>query len=60
MRDYAEFITTQPRYQQAVDNAGDAKEYTQALQEAGYATDPNYADKIMSVYSSDRLSARMP
>lgn len=60
MRDYANFITSQPRYAHAVDNAGDAKQYTQALQDAGYATDPNYAKKIMSVYSSDRLGARMP
>lgn len=60
MEDYGQFITSQPRYSRAVEQASDARQYTQALQDAGYATDPEYADKIMSVYNSDRLNALMP
>ncbi|BFT31139.1 flagellar assembly peptidoglycan hydrolase FlgJ [Alteromonas sp. D210916BOD_24] len=60
MEDYARFVTTQPRYSEAVENAADAARYTQALQDAGYATDPEYANKIMAVYHSDRLSSMMP
>ena len=60
MEDYGRFITTQPRYSRAVDNASDAVKYTSALQEAGYATDPEYASKIMAVYNSDRLRGLMP
>ena len=60
MEDYGRFITSQPRYSRAVENASDAARYTNALQEAGYATDPEYASKIMAVYNSDRLSALMP
>lgn len=58
--DYGKFIATQPRYQQAVENAHDAQKYTRELQNAGYATDPNYSNKIMSVYNGDRLSGLMP
>ena len=60
MEDYGRFITSQPRYSHAVENASDAARYTHALQEAGYATDPEYARKIMAVYNSDRLSTLMP
>lgn len=60
MEDYGRFITSQPRYNRAVEQASDARQYTQALQDAGYATDPEYANKIMAVYHSDRLSALMP
>ncbi len=60
MEDYARFVTTQPRYSEAVENAADAASYTQALQDAGYATDPEYANKIMAVYHSDRLNSLMP
>ena len=60
VNDYGRFITTQPRYQQAVERASDAHSYTRELQSAGYATDPNYASKIMAVYHSDRLNGLMP
>ncbi|HBF08376.1 MAG TPA: flagellar assembly peptidoglycan hydrolase FlgJ [Gammaproteobacteria bacterium] len=33
-----------------------AQEYVQRLAEGGYATDPQYAEKIMSIYNSDRLA----
>jgi flagellar protein FlgJ len=59
VNDYGRFITTQPRYQQAVEQASDAHSYTRELQSAGYATDPNYASKIMAVYHSDRLNGLM-
>ena len=59
VNDYGRFITTQPRYQQAVERASDAHSYTRELQSAGYATDPNYASKIMAVYHSDRLNGLM-
>ncbi|AEF04212.1 flagellar assembly peptidoglycan hydrolase FlgJ [Alteromonas naphthalenivorans] len=60
VNDYGRFITTQPRYQQAVERTSDAHSYTRELQSAGYATDPNYASKIMAVYHSDRLNGLMP
>jgi len=47
--DYGAFIGGSERYQPAL-QAQNADEYIQALHQAGYATDPNYADKVLSVY----------
>ncbi|NMH59674.1 flagellar assembly peptidoglycan hydrolase FlgJ [Alteromonas ponticola] len=60
VHDYVDFIRSQPRYQQAVDNGADTKTYFSELQRAGYATDPQYADKIMAVLKSDAINGFMP
>ena len=49
---YADFIKNNPRYQDAVKQAGDSTKYTESLQKAGYATDPNYAQKIQRILQS--------
>lgn len=51
--DYLSFVTDSKRYQHAIANAGDPNLYLKALQSAGYATDPNYADKISRIANSD-------
>ena len=56
--DYAEFVASQPRYQQAL-NASSAHSYLNELQRAGYATDPHYADKIMGILPRLRPDASM-
>ena len=50
LHDYVDLIQSNPRYQAALEVAGDTKAYFQQLQAAGYATDPNYAQKIWSVF----------
>ena len=60
VQDYGRFINSSPRYSNAVEQASNAKHYTKALQEAGYATDPEYADNIMAVYNSERLNTLLP
>lgn len=60
VNDYGDFIARQPRYQQALQQGHDPRQYAESLQRAGYATDPGYADKIMTVYHSDRLDAMLP
>jgi flagellar protein FlgJ len=47
-----------PRYASAVGAGDDAAAFATALQQGGYATDPNYADKLTSVAS--RLGALAP
>lgn len=47
--DYVEFIKSNPRYGDALKQVGNGERYLQELQQAGYATDPNYANKIMSI-----------
>ncbi len=47
--DYVNFLQSNPRYQQALAKVADNKQFLTELQEAGYATDPRYADKIMGI-----------
>jgi flagellar protein FlgJ len=54
--DYVQFIKTQPRYQQAIAVAANPDAYYQQLQTAGYATDPDYARKVIRIAQQDRLS----
>jgi len=49
LRDYSEFITTSSRYENAVKNGDSIKAYSDGLQSGGYATDPNYAQKIQRI-----------
>jgi len=46
--DYVKFLKGNPRYATAL-RSGDVHGFAQALQKAGYATDPNYAEKLMKV-----------
>jgi peptidoglycan hydrolase FlgJ len=47
--DYARLIGNNPRYENARGAGGDVTTFASALQEGGYATDPNYARKIVAV-----------
>ncbi|NUT81657.1 flagellar assembly peptidoglycan hydrolase FlgJ [Pseudomonas brassicacearum] len=49
--DYARLISTRPGYA-AVRNATDAPQAALALQQGGYATDPQYAQKLISVMAT--------
>lgn len=55
LQDYVDFIRQQPRYQDAVAVSHDTANYFQQLQAAGYATDPNYAQKILQVMNGSVL-----
>ena len=54
--DYATFLQASPRYARALARAADGEAYLRELQDAGYATDPRYADKVIGVWS--RIDAR--
>jgi len=45
--DYINFLSTSERYQEALQQSGNVEHFLQGLQKAGYATDPQYADKIL-------------
>ena len=51
--DYGKFITTNQRYQDALQQGTDAGRYVEELQEAGYATDPKYAEKIKQIMNHE-------
>jgi flagellar protein FlgJ len=48
-RDYAALIRNNPRYEDALGAGSNVATFASALQEGGYATDPNYARKIVAV-----------
>lgn len=47
--DYAQLLSKNPRYASVTQVGNDAPAAAQALQRAGYATDPHYADKLVKV-----------
>lgn len=48
-RDYANLLRSNRRYENVLARGHDIAGFAQGLQQAGYATDPNYADKLMRV-----------
>jgi flagellar protein FlgJ len=51
VNDYVEFLSSSDRYQSALENKGNVEHFLHGLQQAGYATDPNYANKILATLS---------
>ncbi|MGL4205812.1 MAG: flagellar assembly peptidoglycan hydrolase FlgJ [Aeromonadaceae bacterium] len=56
MEDYVELIGNNARYSKAKAVAHDPDAYFEALQQAGYATDPHYANKLKQVIRSDAFN----
>ena len=52
LRDYADFLSGNSRYQDAIGQGLGADDYGHALQQAGYATDPEYGNKIERIARS--------
>ncbi|MFT5788879.1 MAG: flagellar protein FlgJ, partial [Shewanella sp.] len=47
--DFVSFVSNSERYQDAMKKAANPQAFVQSLQDAGYATDPKYTDKVMQV-----------
>ena len=54
--DYVRLIQNNPRYQPALAAGKNSPAYAEALQRAGYATDPDYASKIKRLLNSDPIN----
>ncbi|PJG58194.1 flagellar assembly peptidoglycan hydrolase FlgJ [Aeromonas cavernicola] len=54
--DYVEFLTSGNRYKGALANVNSSDSYFEALQQAGYATDPKYASKLKQVLRSEAIA----
>ena len=48
-KDFANLISSNPRYQNVLNNLSNVNSYADAMAKAGYATDPDYAKKLASV-----------
>lgn len=57
MQGYAKFLGGSGRYQEALAQGEDPVAYVRALADAGYATDPEYADKLEAIMASDRFQS---
>ncbi len=59
--DYARLISQSPRYANAMRNLADPQAFATALQQAGYATAPNYANVLTSlIQTTQRLQGHAP
>jgi flagellar protein FlgJ len=54
LKDYADFLQAQ-RYDKAMAAGTDIEQYAKELQQAGYATDPKYAQKITRIANSELM-----
>lgn len=59
IQDFIQFVQDQPRYQSAWHQKGDGLSFIRQLHQAGYATDPQYTEKVQAVYQrvQDALAA---
>jgi len=56
INDHAQFLLKNPRYQGAFVNCSDVEAFTNAIAKAGYATDPQYASKILAIIKVHNLA----
>ncbi|MCP4492698.1 MAG: flagellar assembly peptidoglycan hydrolase FlgJ [Gammaproteobacteria bacterium] len=59
INDYVQFIQSNKRYENALQHGGDDSLYLKEIHRAGYATDPNYVDKVLSIMHSDSLQQNL-
>jgi flagellar protein FlgJ len=57
--DFARLLASSPRYREAITTGGDARAYVQSIAKAGYATDPEYANKLNEVLDSGTLRSAL-
>jgi flagellum-specific peptidoglycan hydrolase FlgJ len=53
--DHAEFFHVNPRYSKALQYPHDAIRFAEEVAAAGYATDPEYAEKLIRIIQSHKL-----
>ncbi len=56
MNDYVDFLSSNARYQPALEKVADSQAFAKGLQQAGYATDPRYARKVIDIMDGSRLN----
>lgn len=56
-KDYANLLAANPRYASVLNERSDPAAFARGLQQAGYATDPNYAEKLTRVITGSVMRA---
>jgi flagellar protein FlgJ len=59
VNDFANLLKNSPRYRDAIAAGGDVRAYIAGIGKSGYATDPEYANKLNQILNSDTLQASM-
>ncbi len=54
--DYVSFLQNSTRYRPALDSATDSHRFVSELARAGYATDPDYAEKIIGIIDGEPMA----
>lgn len=57
INDHAKFFAVNPRYRLAMTGQRTGEDFARQIALAGYATDPKYADKVISVIRQHKLDA---
>ena len=57
--DFARLLASSPRYREAIGTGADARAYVQSIARAGYATDPDYGNKLNEVLDSGTLRSAL-
>jgi len=57
--DFANLLKNSPRYRDAIAAGGDVQAYIQSMGKSGYATDPEYANKLNQILNSGTLQAAL-
>jgi peptidoglycan hydrolase FlgJ len=57
VNDFAALLKNSPRYREVIAAGGDAKSYFDAIGKSGYATDPDYANKLNQILDGGALQA---
>lgn len=55
LNDHAQFLLNQPRYRLALTGKRTGEDFARQIQLAGYATDPRYAEKLITIIRQHKL-----
>ena len=59
INDFANLLKNSPRYKDVIAGGGNAGAYIAAMGNSGYATDPDYGNKLNQILGSDTLQAAL-
>jgi peptidoglycan hydrolase FlgJ len=57
--DFTALLKSSPRYREAIAAGGDAQAYIAGIGKSGYATDPEYSNKLSQILHSDTVQAAL-
>jgi len=57
VNDFAKLLASSSRYREALSTGGDAQSYIASIGKSGYATDPDYSNKLNQILNSEPIQA---